>query len=267
MPAMCLPSRDQRYQNLLLITVDLIFVVVCLRWSMFWGAVGLILSLILYLMNRFFWLIPTFPYDCILSARSDDGLIWNREDGVRLNVDDLHNSVQVYYPKVVKYKKGWRLYYRAGGRRAEIAALSKDGLNWIVEGGMRIASDQFETIFERVEGCDVTILENNKWQMYFSAFDGNNWRIYRSSSINGLNWQGCEVVIDMSSEGYLPDVKAPSVIRNKNEFRMYYTRFSKSESRIFTSLSDDGFNWSHSSECEDLCREWLCLQPKCDEDC
>ena len=51
--------------------------------------------------------------------------------------------------------------------------------------------------------------------MYFSAFDGNNWRIYRSSSINGLNWQECEVVIDMSSEGYLPDVKAPSVIRNK----------------------------------------------------
>ena len=34
---------------------------------------------------------------------------------------------------------------------------------------------------------------------------------------------------------------------------MYYTRFSKSESRIFTSLSYDGFNWLHSSECEDLC--------------
>ena len=205
-------------------------------------------------MNRFFWTVPTFPYDCILSARSDDGLVWNREDGVRLNVDDLHNSVQVYYPKVVKYKKGWRLYYRAGGRRAGIAsAFSKDGLSWIVEGGMRIASDQCETIFERVESCDVTILENNNWQMYFSAFDGHSWRIYRSNSFNGLNWQGCKVVIDMSSEGYLPDVKAPCVIRNKNEFRMYYTRFSKSESRIFTSHSDDGINWLHSSECEDLC--------------
>ena len=87
-------------------------------------AVGIaLLGIVLAAANIWLCKIPIFPYDRILSAVSNsEGLDWAREEGVRIDVGGIHDSCQVYYPKVVQLQDGYRLYYRAGGNSAHIAS-------------------------------------------------------------------------------------------------------------------------------------------------
>ena len=82
---------------------------------------------------------------------------------------DVESHYQVYYPKVVSVESGWRMYYRAGGRRGLIvSALSQDGLNWSEEKGARIGGDSKDGKFTRIEGCDVIQNLSGNLDMFFS---------------------------------------------------------------------------------------------------
>ncbi len=206
------------------------------------------LFVLLILANLIFIKIPIFPYDTILSAVSTDGgVVWDKENGIRLGAG---SDRQVYYPKVVPIESGWRMYFRAGSYRAFIAsAVSENGLDWSVEHGKRIAVDDCGKRFSRVEGCDVMRLSDGTWLMYFSAQEDQTWRIYRSLSLDGLMWEKSEVCIDTTNEETLTDVKAPSVVFFNGLFRMFFTRFSSTKQRIFSSISEDGISWKEHCEC------------------
>ncbi|MDP6701500.1 MAG: hypothetical protein QGH25_17760, partial [Candidatus Latescibacteria bacterium] len=105
------------------------------------------------LVSLWWWQWPIFPYDCILSASSADGLNWVRDDGVRVDVGGDHRSTKVYYPDIVACDGGWRMYYRAGGDRSILAsAVSADGLDWRGEVGVRLGLGQR---FVRLGGSDL----------------------------------------------------------------------------------------------------------------
>lgn len=217
----------------------------------------LLLAIVLLLANAFILKIPFFAYDRILSAVSNsDGLEWRREAGVRLDVGGIHGSCQVYYPDVVDlHGGGYRLYYRAGGEDAFIgSAHSTDGLNWREEPGIRVDRGG-KYGFNRVESCDVLGLEDGEWRMYFSAFDGDFWSIYRCESGDGLQWGDAVLCVEATKDIDLPNVKAPTVVQTEFGWRMYYMRSSQHRVEIYTSFSADGENWQEGRSCTGICYE------------
>ena len=94
---------------------------------------------------------PGKPYpNCqgyILSATSDDGLIFRKDPGIRLAPKPSlpHISLRVIAPTVTRLPNGsWRMYFEARGpanRPTTIcSAVSPDMLNWEIEDGIRIQS-------------------------------------------------------------------------------------------------------------------------------
>ncbi len=219
-------------------------------------------ALFCFAANALVFKVPFFPYDRILSAVSDcSGLVWNREDGIRLDVGGIHDSVQVYYPKVVHTLDGYRMYYRAGGNNAFIgSAYSHDGLSWREEPGIRIGLEGGD--IGRIEGCEVVFLDG-KWHMYYSEFDGRIWRIFHSTSPDGLIWARGLCCINSVNDIELPHVKAPSIVDMHNGWRMYFMKFSLTTIRIYTSFSQDGNIWSPMEECKGILKDGRFVRNPC----
>ena len=200
---------------------------------------------LLTLTNLLWWQRPFFPYDCILSASSLDGLHWVRDGGVRVDVGGRHRSNQVYYPDVVACAVGWRMYYRAGGDQSIIAsATSAEGLDWQGEAGIRLGLGQR---FGRLGGSDA-IAGSEGACIYFAGLEDGQWGIYRSESVDGLNWE--EGALCLRGAGELPHLKDPAIIAYNGSYRLYFTRFSSVETRIGTSTSFDGRSWSPIEQCQ-----------------
>ncbi len=220
-------------------------------------------SLILFLLFFFFiallvivslhlFKLPIFPYDRILSAVSTGDLSnWEKESGIRI---DIAENYQVYYPKVVSLDDGWRMYYRGGGKRGGIvSAFSRDGLKWNPEPGFRVNVECCANSIVRVEGCEVIKNCENSWRLYYSATDGNRWRIYLCHSNDGLYWDNHSLCINTPNNDEYQGVKAPSIVYSNGIWKMFFMRFFKSNIRIYTSFSTDGISWSKMSECVGIC--------------
>ena len=243
-----LPPRDRKY-SMGLIGGSAIFVLAALTLGFAWNQELLILGsglLILLLLNHFFWKIPFFPYDRILSAVSTDGIDWQVEPGVRLDVGGRHASCQVYYPEVVAVPGGWRMYYRAGGYDSIIAsAFSRDGLEWEEEPGVRIGPGG-EYGLTKVDGPEVMDLGGGEWRMYYGGYDGEDWRICSSRSQDGLDWKWEAGCIGGTGKDQAKD---PCVIRCSSGYRMYFMGYFSGEGQIYSAISQDGVNWRDIQPC------------------
>ena len=81
----------------------------------------------------------------ILSAVSNDGLVFHTEPGIRLapQTDLAHSSLRVIAPTLTEYAdRRWRMYFEARGPAAQptviCSAVSSDLLNWVHEDGIRL---------------------------------------------------------------------------------------------------------------------------------
>ena len=92
---------------------------------------------------------PAKPYPAcqgyILSAVSDDGLVFRKEPGIRLAPQPLvpHMSLRVLAPSVTRLGNGlWRMYFEARGPADSptviCSATSSDMLRWELEDGIRL---------------------------------------------------------------------------------------------------------------------------------
>ena len=215
-------------------------------------------------LNLTFFRIPIFTYDRILSAVSPDGILWTKETGIRIDVGI--NDSQVYYPQVVSNDDGYRMYYRAGHTPVKIgSAHSKDGMQWTLEPEIRVGPEAGHAL-ERIESSSIIKLPNLSYRMYFGGVKRGAWRIYTSSSDNGLQWNAETVSIDQTAESHLNQAKDPSVINENGHFRIFFTcfsadkRFSKNDSQIFTALSDDGLTWGIAIPCSGY-SDAICSSP------
>jgi hypothetical protein len=210
-----------------------------------WLRVGAGLLGLLVLANVFLWRIPIFPYDQILSAHSTDAINWDKEPGVRIRVGGQHLSCQVYFPKVVELERGYRMYYRAGGKNSLIAsAVSADGIEWREEHGGRLKPQDVFSL-ERVEPGCVLRVPGGGWWMYYSGFVGARWAIYRASSLDGLMWSGHQCCSELGVVG--ERVKDPSVVWNGSNYRIFFRIVGAVSGEIYTANSRDGMIW------EDIC--------------
>lgn len=209
------------------------------------GLAALVLPL-LAIVNLLYWKWPVFPYDCILSARSEDGLHWVRDDVLRLDVGGKNNSCQVYYPDTVAVEGGLRMYYRGGSNNSVIlSAFSEDGQTWREEQGQRLGGLPG---LQRLVSSEMVALVNG-FRLYFAAYDGISWRIFYSDSVDGLRWGEVTCCLDAGPNSDLPNVHGPSVVIDEGLYRMYFLRFSTTDSQFYTSTSIDGRAWSAMERC------------------
>ncbi len=117
---------------------------------------------------------PAKPYrycqGYILSAVSDDGLIFRTEPGIRLEPQPelAHMSLRIIAPSVTLCDNGvWRMYFESRGSASEpnviCSAVSSDMLHWEHEDGIRLQG------FEGLGGPRYIRLSDGRGRLYCTA--------------------------------------------------------------------------------------------------
>ncbi len=195
----------------------------------------------------------------ILSAVSTDGLIWQKEPGIRLDVHEPDASRRVLCPDVIPLPDGrWRMYFEARsseGPSVILSAISTDGLEWDRESGVRVADPEWSFGSPRcIYVEDPESPTGLGYRLYFhhysypmqSGLGAQNYIISAISS-DGLQFEiepGIRVPQeDAKRESYA--VYAPEVIRLADaSYRIYYSGWSDEiRGGIFSASSRDGLNW------------------------
>jgi hypothetical protein len=83
--------------------------------------------------------------------------------------------------------------------------------------------------------------------MWFSGYNGTNWRILYSTSTDGTTWSTPVLAMDIGTEpnGYNSVYSfTPSVIKDGSTYKMWFSGSNGSNFRILYSTSIDGTTWS-----------------------
>jgi predicted GH43/DUF377 family glycosyl hydrolase len=165
-----------------------------------------------------------------------------------LDVDGPHQSVQVYFPSVVRLNDGWRMHFRAGGHHSSIAmANSHDGLSWHEESELPFPNERSAEL-ERLDSPWVVPTKGG-FRIYYSGYDRQVWRIYTCDSTDAARWTGQCHVLDLGTEKALPHSKAPSIVAWQDGWIMAFMRFTANKVVIYTARSSDGLNWQNIRPC------------------
>jgi predicted GH43/DUF377 family glycosyl hydrolase len=242
-----MPRRDLLVHWVVAAVAAIAFIAALSGLVSFWlGLLGAAVFL-LVAYNLLFSKWTVFPYDCILSAHSQDGLNWVRDEGVRIDVGGKNKSSQVYYPDVVCLDGGgYRMYYRGGGDASVIlSAISTDGMSWQEEGGERLGIGQ---TWQRLMAPDVLHI-GALFCMYFTAYYGTGWKIYWVESVDGVKWESNSYCIGDWNGKAMPNIIDPCVVEVGGGYRLYCTCLADTETYICYSNSLDGQMWSDLERC------------------
>ena len=176
----------------------------------------------------------------IMSAFSDDLLLWRQEKGDRIESTNVNYGT----PKCVKLSDGsYRLYFhqlpqpfRAGldAKNNIRSAISSDGLQFKFETGARIEQEYEEFENYSVYAPEVVPLSNGSYRMYYSGWTvqsikGTQGQIFAAISKDGLAWKKEDQVILSTGGKYDSRFSSePCIIPlDNNKFRMFYEACDK----------------------------------------
>ena len=130
----------------------------------------------------------------IVSAVSEDGLVFKLEPGVRISQDRPFESYAVYAPEVLRLGEGgFRMYYAGWKAAPEVfrgskyhgrifSAFSKDGLEWVKDWGICLDNGGVWDAAKASEPC-VIDLADGRFRMFYEACDiYGRWRIASATS-------------------------------------------------------------------------------------
>ncbi len=159
----------------------------------------------------------------ILSALSEDSLVWHPEAGLRFGDGRWSYGT----PRVIYIEKdgtiAYRMYFhrytyplKAGLEAGNqiISAVSSDGLRFIEEPGVRIAQETDRETYS-VYAPEVIRLGDGSYRIYYSGWSETvQGGVFAATSADGLNWQKeAEPVIDLEAGRWDSSmVSEPSVI-------------------------------------------------------
>lgn len=145
---------------------------------------------------------------------------------------------------------GWRIFH----------ATSPDGITWTRQG--MVMDLGFQGVYDSWGLAHVCVLKemDGTYSMWYSGYNGSNYRILHATSSNGLSWTSDGLAMDIGPPGSLEDygVLAPSVIFARNgTYQMYYSggwSGDSSKVRIFYASSPDGAgsNWQRGGMVIDI---------------
>ncbi|OGX16588.1 MAG: hypothetical protein A2166_01555 [Omnitrophica WOR_2 bacterium RBG_13_41_10] len=86
------------------------------------------------------------------------------------------------------------------------------------------------------------VKEKNGYVMYYGGYDGNNWRILRAISVDGINWLKQGVCLNLGTTGTFDSVHIlyPYVLKEEGLYKMYYAAYDGNYWRIGYAVSADG---------------------------
>jgi len=173
----------------------------------------------------------------ILSARSDDGLAWQPEPGIRFGGPRRYGSPRcVFVSDVPAVDVRFRLYFHsyshplrmaADAENHIVSAVSSDGLVFTAEDGVRIGQEGPLQTFA-VYAPEVLRVGSGgpEWRMYYAGWqvDPVLGRIFSASSPDGLSWRrDRDVVLDVGGRFDREKCSEPCVIRLPDgRYRMFY---------------------------------------------
>jgi hypothetical protein len=196
---------------------------------------------------------PRGTRGAILSARSDDGIVWVKEPGVR--VPCIEGEERTLSPSVIATCDGWRMLFESsmGGVTSIVSAASRDGLTFEREGGVRVAERGASVGSPRA-----LVLADGRLRLYF--------HVYPQPMRHGL---ACDnhIVSAISADGGLtferePGVRIEQTIAGREDeavysaqvvtlaaggVRMYYAAWNGAKTgrgTILTAVSPDGLTFT-----------------------
>ena len=179
----------------------------------------------------------------ILSAVSDDGMVWSQEPGVRFGDDQGDYGLsKVHLRRVCR---GWSVEVPActsistptilppeAGESGIISAMSDDGLHFEREPGVRIPQTMPGESYQTY-APEVLRLEDGSYRMYYAGWTEDptvkkgspyNGRIFGATSQDGLDWtKDGGICLDIGGQWDPVKASEPCVIDLPDgRFRLYY---------------------------------------------
>ncbi|MBC8236139.1 hypothetical protein H8E77_41865, partial [bacterium] len=127
-------------------------------------------------------------------------------------------------------------------------ATSTDGIVWtnyegnpVLDVGVPGAWDDYHVFGPSV------LFDDGTYKMWYTGYDGSNYRIGYATSTDGIVWTkyANNPVLDLGASGAWDDVHVytPSVLFEDGTYKMWYTGYDGSHSRIGYAISTDGIDW------------------------
>lgn len=187
--------------------------------------------------------------DRIVSARSEDGLRWRLEEGVRVDTGGDPPLVAVSCPRLVPANGSLRMLFtgKPVGTSAFslFSAMSEDGIQWRREPGVRLDAHALGAGLSIYSFCLLPGAEG-RLRMYFEALLPTSSRIHAASSEDGLRWRDDGPVLTPHVNEF--GVRSPWIAPRDPDgrWRMYFTAGTKYRSlgtSMFSATSHDGITW------------------------
>lgn len=171
----------------------------------------------------------------LFSAVSDDGLVWNKEDGVRFadEGDGKPGELFTSVPDIVRLNAGGlRMYYTRGVTSA--TAISTDeGVTWTKEGDLDLGRIVLDP--------DVVTTGNGTFVMFFTSFD-SSFGVGPQYMMSARSQDGIHFTLDegkrLEPSTHMGMVVDPDVVALEDgRFRMYYGETEGGKDMRFQILS------------------------------
>ena len=182
-------------------------------------------------------------------STSTNGIDWDKQGiVVDLGSNGETDDTTIHDCCVIKDGSTYKMWY--GGHDGTFVtihyATSSDGISWSKQGRVLDRGSNGETDDYHTTYCSV-IKDGSTYKMWYSGYDGANYRIHYATSSDGINWSKQGVVVDLGSSGDFDENRThtSSVIKDGSLYKMIYSGRDTSEVTyvIGYAISRDGINW------------------------
>jgi hypothetical protein len=223
-----------------------------------WDADGPVFQSVIFSKGSYrLWYDSGWPSSRIGHATSPNGISWEKYPNTPVLVEGGSgewDSGYVVAPYVIFHDGVYEMWY-LGNRRSRSwggtsigYATSTDGIHWnkyvnnpvLVPGSANGWDDKW-----LLDNC--VIAEGDNYKMWYSGYNGSNYRIGYATSTDGINWVEYpgNPVLDIGPPGSWDSrsVYCPDVIFNGSFYEMWYSGYDGSNLRIGYATSTDGMKW------------------------
>jgi len=192
----------------------------------------------------------------ILHATSMDGITWTDHQMV-LNVgsEGTYDTSRVFHPCVIKDGDTYKTWYTGydGANYRILYATSMDGITWTDhQMVLNIGSEGTYDTSRVMEPC--VIKDGDVYKMWYSGYDGANFRILYTTSMDGITWTDHQMVLNIGSEGTYDTsrVRFPCIVKEDGTYKMWYSGYDGQKDRILYTTSTDGITWTNHQVAIDI---------------
>jgi predicted GH43/DUF377 family glycosyl hydrolase len=186
-------------------------------------------------------------------ATSTDGKNWNRY-GIVIG-ENASQEDRVYAPTVIEDGGIFKMWYVGDdfdppfGARI-FYATSPDGLTWTRQG--LVMDVGFEGAYD-TSGLNFPCVmkEGSTYKMWYSGYDGSNYRILYATSLDGQSWTSRGMVMDNGGPGSLDAVNVIEITIDRDPSGLYHAWYMGSNptgQTILNATSIDGVTWTKKGE-------------------